>query len=202
MKTILIFILVLVMAQVGLVNAAQLNLKNNQDHGSWSSFKLSLGEYRFYRAINVVDYTDFRVMVDFEPDECVPEFEIQFEFSESFAETENLGFRDVAIRVDRKPIQEGLMNLSTEAGNDVLFIEVYAPEMQRLISEMRLGETLRLKFSLYGDDSDPTFAELSLLGSRAALDRARALCLKDKDGPESYFDDEGAQPSGEAADYF
>jgi hypothetical protein len=183
-------------------HGASFNPSQARDHGAWSSLELSLGDRRFYRAVNVTDYSDMRVMVDFDSAECAPALEIQIEFEQSFPETEDLGLRDIAIRVDRKPIHESLMGLSAISGDPTLYAQTLVGELPRLISEMRFGSTLRFKFSLLGDDTDTRFAELSLKGSQAALDRAAALCKQNQSSPEDYFDEKDVTNDESAADYF
>jgi len=183
-------------------HGASFNPSQARDHGAWSSLELSLGDRRFYRAVNVTDYSDMRVMVDFDSAECALALQIQIDFDKSFPETEDLGFRDLAIRVDRKPIHEALMGLSAVSGDPTLYAQALVGEVSRLISETRFGRTLRFKFSLFGDGSDTRFAELSLRGSQAALDRAAALCKQNQSSPEDYFDENSETKDESAADYF
>lgn len=181
---------------------ATFNIDDGRDHGSWSSLKLSLGAQRFYRAINSDDYSDLRVMVDFDSEKCDPELEIQIDFTRSFSETENLGYRDVAVRVDRKPIHDSITQLTTVSGDSTLYGYVLVGDLPQLISEMRLGETVRFKFEMPDENADPLYAELSLDGSRAALDRALSLCKQDQSGPEEYFEEGGTSQDESAAEYF
>jgi hypothetical protein len=183
-------------------HGASFNPEKAKDHGAWSSLKLTLGAQRFYRAINIDDYSDMRVMIDFDPEKCEPELEIQLDFTRSFSETESLGLRSIALRVDRKPIHESLLELSTVSGDSTVYGYVLVGDFPRLISEMRLGRMFRFKIEMPDENDEPMYAELSLSGSRAALDRASALCKQDQAGPEDYFD-EGGESKGEgAADYF
>lgn len=204
MKQICAHIVVLVMlwGLSAATGAATFNADKLRDHGAWSSLKLSLGDQRFYRAINLDDYSDMRVMIDFDAEECKPDLEIQIDSTRSFSETENLGFREVAVRVDRKPIHESLMQLSTVSGDSTLYGYVLVGDMPRLISEMRLGRMVRFKFAMVDESSEPMYAELSLNGSKVALDRARALCKQDQVGPEEYFEEGGTSKDESAADYF
>ncbi|TYC63813.1 hypothetical protein FMN52_00890 [Marinobacter sp. BW6] len=181
---------------------ATFNAEEPRDHGAWSSVKLSLGDQRFYRAINIDDYSDMRVMIDFDSEECEPELEVQIDNNRSFSETETIGIRKVAARVDRKPIHESLIQLATVSGDNTLYGYVLVGDLPRLISEMRLGQMVRFKFSMADESSDPMYAELSLNGSRAALDRARALCSQDQVGPEEYFEEGGTSQDESAAEYF
>lgn len=181
--------------------AATFNAESSRDHGAWASLKLSLGDQRFYRAINSGEYTDLRVMVDFDSAQCEPELEVHFEGGKSFESTETLGVTAVSIRVDRKPIHEAIMEASSVAGERTMYAYVLVGEKQRLISEMRSGNTLRFKFYPFNEGSDPFYAEFSLRGSRAALDRAASLCKEEQSGPEDYFRDND-QPDDEAKDYF
>jgi len=197
-----IFALILLLGFSLNAQSATFNMDEGRDHGSWASLKLSLGAKRFYRAINSDDYSDMRVMVDFDADKCEPELDIQIDFNRSFSESESLGLREVDVRVDRKSIHESLMQLSTVAGDSTLYGYVLVGDMPRLISEMRLGKTVRFKFEMPDEGSDPLYAELSLDGSQAALDRALALCKRDQPGPEEYFQEDGGTGDESAADYF
>ncbi|PPI78389.1 hypothetical protein DXI23_04685 [Marinobacter flavimaris] len=182
--------------------SASYNADKGRDHGAWSSLKLSLGNYRFYRAINTSDYSDLRVLLDFDAEKCEPELQVHMDSSTSFAKSETIALTDLSIRVDRKPIHEALYEATSVSGERTVYGYVLAGSLPRLISEMRLGRMLRLKFAPFRDDLEPVYAELSLNGSRAALDRAAAMCKQEQVGPESYFDESSEANGGRAEDYF
>lgn len=194
--------LILLLNFAVITHGATFNPEKSRDHGSWSSLKLTLGAQRFYRAINVVDYSDMRVMVDFDAENCEPELEIQIENDRSFERSESIGLGSVAIRVDRKPVHEGLMESQSISGDPTMYGFVMVSELSRLISEMRMGRVLRFKFSALEGNSEPIFAELGLNGSQAALDRAAALCKQDQAGPEDFFEENGESGDESAEDYF
>jgi len=198
----IIMVLVMLCALSMPIQGARLNSDNVRDHGAWKSMKLSLGDYRFYRAINADDYSDLRILIDFDSQNCEPELKMHLDNDRSFDKDESLGFRETAIRVDRKPIHDSLMKLSTNSGDETIYGNAMVGDLSRLIAEMRLGRTLRFKFFGRDDNSDPFYAELTLTGSKAALDRAATLCKQDQPRPEDYFEGNGTLPQEDAEDYF
>jgi len=185
-----------------LVQSATFNADQVRSHGSWASMKLSLGKQRFYRAINSSDYSDLRLMVDFDAQECEPRLEIQLDGNQSFGESKVIGYPEVAIRVDRKPIHDSVAELSTVSGDITVYGTILVGDLPGLISEMRLGRMLRMKFSPAQEGKQPVYVELSLNGSKAALDRTASLCQEEQDRPEDYFEGSDELGDDEASSYF
>jgi hypothetical protein len=182
------------------LEAAIYNSYMSQGHGRWSSLKLSLGDDVFYRAVNSTDYSDFVFSVDFPGESCSPHVEGHFSQSTSAETTEYIRVAPAFFRVDRYPVHEALVEYSTVRGDKTVYFEFALADMARLENEMKQGNVLRLKLEPIYGPGDDVFVELSLVGSRAALDRAYALCINNQSNPQDFFQEE-VTPS-EAEEYF
>ena len=98
----------------------------------------------------------------------------------------NLG--EFQARVDTKQVIKGAWTSSSnEMGDKVVFISLLSKEQSNLISDLKLGNTLRVKLSFLDQDKDDVYFNFSLKGSSASIDRSSLLCEMQSGGEEKYF---------------
>lgn len=183
----------LVMVEVA--DAATYNMRNHQNHGHWSSLELYLGQERFFRAINNVAYNDGYLAVDHYPGNCSdPVINTRVETDEVQAESGGGVYYRVDMRVDRREVQNGLVEVQLERGDSGMYLFYMVPDKNQLLQDMRNGNTLRFQFS--GENIDTWYLEFGLRGSMAAINRAAAMCRQASQGPEEFFRQEGAPQQG------
>lgn len=180
--------------------AATYNLRNQKSHGDWASMELYLGQERFFRAINPVAYSDGYLAVDFYPDSCrEPVFSTRIEMDEIQAQSQSEMYFQSDIRVDRREIQNGLVEALLERGDSGLYFYYLVPDTAQLLRDMRNGSTVRFRIS--GENIDTWYLEFGLRGSMAALNRVAALCREVEQRPEDFFRD-GDTPQDSAEEFF
>ncbi len=183
------------LVMVGVSDAATYNMRHHQNHGHWSSMELYLGQERFFRAVNAVAYSDGFLAVDHYPGNCGdPVISTRIETDEIQSETAGGVYYRADMRVDRREVQNGLVEVQLERGDSGMYLFYMVPEKGRLLQDMRNGNTLRFQFS--GDNIDTWYLEFGLRGSMAAINRAAAMCRQASQGPEEFFRQEGAPQQG------
>ncbi|TLF53267.1 hypothetical protein FEI13_01320 [Halomonas urmiana] len=180
--------------------AATYNMRNQRSHGEWASMELHLGQEGFFRAINPVAYSDGYLAVDFYPTNCrEPVVSTRIETDEIQAQSQSEMYYQSDIRVDRRDIQNGLVEAVLERGDSGLYLHYLVPDITQLLRDTRNGTMVRFRIS--GEDIDTLYLEFGLRGSMSAINRAASMCHEIAESPEDFFRD-NSEPKGSAQDFF
>lgn len=152
--------------------ALMYNQKDVEPAGHWQSMTLSLGEERIYRASNRYDMPGTAFSVDFAPPECRPRLELRVDMGE-IASRDETASADATLRIDRETPHGGPATLAKERGDSGAYVSLTTAAPYRLLHELNVGDTLRLKID---DGVEPWYLSFQLPGAAIALDRAARLC--------------------------
>lgn len=95
-------------------------------------------------------------------------------------------------RVDKRKIVPGTwVSSANKIGDNALFISLHTEEINRLVSDLRAGSTIRIKLEFLKKSSEPIFLKFSLAGSTASTLHALQLCRDaKKSADEAFFSDD------------
>ncbi|WP_290784357.1 hypothetical protein [Halomonas sp.] len=151
------------------------NTLDAEIHGQWQSLTLILGEERHYRALEGSSYSDAFFSVNATPGACERLWlELRVDLGERQPENRVVNRVPADLRVDHDTIHSGEAEFITERGDSGFYVQFLLEEQALLLTEMRQGETLRLR--MMRTEDDPWFMTFSLTGAEAALTRAKRLC--------------------------
>lgn len=181
--------------------AATYNHSMMKSHGDWSSLYMYLGDERYGRAVVVEDDETFAL--NFPVGSCNSyEAVIYGDVDYSASTTATINLEHVRARIDRNPIHQLDGSLTTQKGENTLYLYFTTEEPVRFWNELRKGYTVR--FEIKTASEGPSYSSFPLDGSAEALPRARSICKRES--PESYFEDSPESQDGSGndnhSDYF
>ncbi|TFH87837.1 hypothetical protein EQG41_06085 [Billgrantia azerbaijanica] len=155
--------------------ATTFNTTDAERHGHWQSAVLTLGKERHFRALEAHSYSDATLSLNFTAGVCdLPWLEVRVDLDEHQPKDRAVNLVPADLRVDHATIHSGMAEFITERGDSGFYAHFYLEEQPLLVTEMRRGETLRLRFTLAEDR--PWYMTFALSGADAAIGRAEALC--------------------------
>jgi len=172
--------------------ATSYNISEAQRHQHWQSMALSLGDERHFRAVENHSYSDATFSVNATQGICdLPWLEMRVTLEALQGEDTTVNMVPTLVRVDDRPIHQGVAEFITQRGDDGFYVHFYLNELDNLLGEMPVGDQLFVAFEQ--DERDPWHMTFSLQGAGAALTRLQASCSND--GPEDERDDEFHPPT-------
>ncbi|MBW6392628.1 hypothetical protein [Billgrantia antri] len=163
------------LALAGPVAATNYNVSDAEQHDSWHSVVLSLGDERHFRALEQTSYSDSILSVNYTAGVCdLPWLEVRVELEKHQPESRVANLVPGDLRVDHETIHNGMAEFITQRGDRGFYVNFYLDNQTLLLDEMRKGETLRLRFDRGNEDY--WFMSFDLEGADAAIARAERLC--------------------------
>nr|WP_290821847.1 hypothetical protein [Halomonas sp.] len=172
--------------------ATPYNISEAQRHQHWQSMALSLGDERHFRAVETHSYSDATFSVNATQGICdLPWLELRVTLENLQGEDTTVNMVPTLVRVDDRPIHQGVAEFITQRGDDGFYVHFYLNDLNNLLEEMPAGDQLFVAFEQ--DERDPWHMTFSLQGAGAALTRLQAGCSND--GRKDERDDEFHPPT-------
>ncbi|MCE8035071.1 hypothetical protein EKK97_00845 [Billgrantia tianxiuensis] len=163
------------LAAAPLASATNYNVSDAEQHDSWHSVALTLGEERHFRALEQTSYSDTILSVNYTAGVCdLPWLEMRVELEEHQPQSRVANLVPGDLRVDHETIHSGMAEFITQRGDRGFYVNFYLDELALLLDEMRGGETLRMRIDRGNEDY--WFMSFELAGADAAISRAERLC--------------------------
>lgn len=167
--------------------ATPYNISDAQRHQHWQSMALSLGDERHFRAVETHSYSDATFSVNATQGICdLPWLEMRVTLETLQGEDTTLNMTPTLVRVDDRPIHQGVAEFITQRGDDGFYAHFYLNDLETLLEEMPAGDQLFVAFEQ--GERDPWHMTFSLAGADAALARLQASCSNGRS--ENERDDE------------
>ncbi|WP_404415060.1 hypothetical protein LG277_00235 [Vreelandella aquamarina] len=158
--------------------ATPYNISEAQRHQHWQSMALSLGDERHFRAVETHSYSDATFSVNATQGICdLPWLELRVTLENLQGEDTTVNMVPTLVRVDDRPIHQGVAEFITQRGDDGFYVHFYLNDLNNLLEEMPAGDQLFVAFEQ--DERDPWHMTFSLQGAGAALTRLQAGCSND-----------------------
>ncbi|MBY6206114.1 MULTISPECIES: hypothetical protein [Halomonas] len=162
------------------VFATSFNTADGQRHQRWQSLTASLGGERHVRALEDTSYSDTLLSINATAGRCAIHWlELRSSLGERQSRSEVVNRVPVDILVDEQTAQTGTAVLSTQRGDDGLYVYVEDLDMPLLESRLSTGSTLHLRLRMTEQESDYWFLRFSLAGADKALSRLNRLCTQE-----------------------
>ncbi|MGM0614054.1 MAG: hypothetical protein ACQES7_00680 [Pseudomonadota bacterium] len=155
--------------------ATPYNISEAQRHQHWQSMALSLGDERHFRAVETHSYSDATFSVNATQGICdLPWLEMRVTLESLQGEDTTLNMVPTLVRVDDRPIHQGVAEFITQRGDDGFYAHFYLNSLETLLEEMPAGDQLFVAFEQ--GERAPWHMTFSLDGADAALTRLQASC--------------------------
>ncbi len=155
--------------------ATAYNISDTQRHQHWQSMALSLGNERHFRAVETHSYSDATFSVNATQGVCdLPWLEMRVTLENLQGENTTVNMVPTLVRVDDRPIHQGVAEFITQRGDDGFYAHFYLNGLETLLEEMPAGDQLFVAFEQ--GERDPWHMTFSLEGADAALSRLQASC--------------------------
>jgi len=172
--------LVSVLGLTGVSNqamAVDFDTSAHQTHQDWQTLIATLGDESHVRAVQRTSYSDAMLSVNATPGHCrTPWIEVRSDLGQRQAVSEVVNRVPIDLLVDEQRAQTGTAVLSTQRGDDGLYVRVNGIDMDLLASRLATGEQLHLRLRMTPDTSDYWFMSFSLNGAFTAWQRMQTLC--------------------------
>lgn len=160
-----------------LAQAVSFNTQQQQQHQDWESLVVSLGQEQHIRAVERSSYTDAMLSINATPGRCTRHWlEMRSGLGEQQAISDQVNEVPADVLVDENPAMTGRAALSTERGDDGLYLRFHDLDMPLLEAQMSTGQQLHLRIRMSESLDDYWFMTFSLNGANEALSRLRELC--------------------------
>ena len=157
--------------------AVNFDTSSHQAHQDWQTLIATLGDESHVRAVQRTSYSDAMLSLNVTPGQCrTPWIEVRSALGQRQAESEVVNRVPIDLLVDEQRAQTGTAVLSTQRGDDGLYVRVEGIDMDLLASRLATGEQLHLRLRMTPDTSDYWFMSFSLNGAFAAWQRMQTLC--------------------------
>ncbi|MGS2742075.1 hypothetical protein ACU6TU_00495 [Halomonas sp. LS-001] len=158
--------------------ATPYNVSDARQHQHWQSMTLSLGEERHFRAVETHSYSDATFSVNATHDVCdLPWLEMRVTLDTLQGNDATLNMVPTLVRVDERPIHQGVAEFITQRGDDGFYAHFYLNALDTLLKEMGSGEQLFVAFEQ--GEREPWHMTFSLQGAATALAHLKASCAGD-----------------------
>ena len=155
--------------------ATPYNVSDARQHQDWQSITLSLGEERHFRAVETRSYSDATFSGNATPGVCdLPWLEMRVTLETLQGKDATLNMVPTLVRVDERPIRQGVAEFITQRGDDGFYAHFYLNALDSLLKEMTSGEQLFVAFEQ--GDREPWHMTFSLQGADDALAHLQANC--------------------------
>lgn len=181
-----------------------------QSHGQWQSGMLVRDDgspvFRAFSSVERKSVLTVFFALDIYPDCRRVDPNLLVVIPEGVDNSGYLNLGSFQARVDTRKVIDGAWTSSVnEMGDTVVFMSLITDDEARLISDMKLGNTLRIKIGFLEKDKEDIYFNFSLNGSSAAINRAFALCQARRNSEKQYFDQKSPvtpKPSKSDSEYF
>lgn len=171
-------IMLLGLASVGThAVAVDFETSAHQTHEDWQTLIATLGSESHVRAVERTSYSDAMLSLNVTPGRCrMPWVEVRSALGQRQARSEMVNRVPIDLLVDEQRAQTGTAELSTQRGDDGLYVRLSGIDMDLLASRLASGKRLHLRLRMTPDPGDYWFMSFSLKGAFAAWQRMQTLC--------------------------
>jgi len=157
--------------------AENYNTQGLEHHGDWQSLSVTLGAERHVRAVQRASYTDAMLSVNATPGACLrPWLELRSALGAQQPRSDVVNTVPVDVLIDDHRALSGRAVLTTERGDDGLYLRFDELDVAALQRQMATGTTLNLRIRMSDSVADYWFMAFSLDGAGEALERLSLLC--------------------------